>query len=239
MRLAHGRVSIELYELRLAEGPPLLLLHALGANAKVWPEEVLEWPHGSVYALDFSGHGQSGQLRGGAYYPEYFLADADLALEKIGEPCALVGAGIGAYVALLLSGARAEWGLGALLLEGAGLEGGGSVPGHERENHAGAEDIQGFERFIEKAASDYGPSTDPLVAQCERDVRPLEYVASFACAAKPMLFSSHVGVRVPRPDWWKCALDENRGRLVAGELVEGLGELASLVSKSTSRRQLE
>ena len=239
MRLAHGRVSIELHELRVARGAPLLLLHALGADAEAWPEDVLDWPHGSVYALDFSGHGQSGHLRGGGYYPEYFLADADLALEKISEPCALVGAGVGAYVAFLLSGARAERVLGALLLEGAGLDGGGSAPSHELENHAEAEDIQGFERFIEKAANEYGPSTDPLVAQCERDVRPLDYVASFARAAKPMLFSSHVGVRVPRPDWWKCALDENRGRLVAGELVEGLGELASLVSKSTSRRQLE
>lgn len=239
MQLEHGRVSIELHPLAGGKGPPLLLLHALGGSAESWSEEVLDWPHGPVFALDFSGHGRSGHVRGGAYYPEYFLADADLALGQIGEPCALVGAGIGAYVALLLSGARADQTLGALLFDGAGLAGGGSVPQHELEVSDKVEAIEDFERFIEKAASEYAASTDPWVAHCERDLRPLDYVASFARASAPLLFSSCVGRRVPQPDWWRCAFVENSGVIAPEGLVDGLSELASCVASSTARREFE
>lgn len=227
MRLQHGRVSIELHTLKPAKGRPLLLLHALGADAESWPEAALTWSHGPVHALDFAGHGRSEQVRGGAYYPEYFLADADLALQQIAEPCVLVGAGVGAYVALLLAGARVDQISAALLLEGAGLEGGGSLPEHEVE----AEDIEGFERFIKIASRDYGPSTDRLVAQCERDIRPLDYVISFAKAAKPMLFSPRVGREQTAPDWWQAALEANRGVAAPNDLSDCLGELESMASE--------
>ena len=227
MRLRHGRVSIELHKLKSAKGRPLLLLHALGASAETWPATALAWSNGPVYALDFAGHGKSDHLRGGAYYPEYFLADADLALEQIAEPCVLLGAGVGAYVALLLGGSRADQILAAVLLEGAGLEGGGSLPGSEIE----AEDIEGFERFVATASSDYVTSTDPLVAQCDRDLRPLDYVTSFAQAAKPMLFSSRVGCEVSAPDWWQTAFEANRGLAAPEELVDCLTELESMATK--------
>jgi len=226
MRLQHGRVSIELHTLRPAKGRPLLLLHALGSSAEAWPAAVLAWSHGPVHALDFAGHGKSDRVRGGAYYPEYFLADADLALEQIGEPCALVGAGVGAYVALLLGGSRADQILAALLLEGAGLEGGGPLPGSE----IAAEDIEGFERFIETASSDYVTATDPLVAQCARDLRPLDYVTSFAQAAKPMLFSARVGREVAAPDWWQAAFEANRGALAPEDFLDCLDELESMAA---------
>jgi len=229
MRLLHGRVSIELHTLKPAKGRPLLLLHALGVNAEAWPTAALSWSHGPVYALDFAGHGKSGRVRGGAYYPEYFLADADLALEQIGEPCVLAGAGVGAYVALLLAGARADQILASLLLEGAGLEGGGSLPDHEIEVEV--EDIEGFERFIATASNDYATSTDPLVAQCGRDLRPLDYVTSFAHAAKPMLFSPPVGRELPAPDWWPKAFEANRGVAAPEDLVDCLDKLESMASK--------
>jgi pimeloyl-ACP methyl ester carboxylesterase len=227
MRLQHGRVSIELHTLKSAKGRPLLLLHALGAEAESWPEAALAWSHGPVHALDFAGHGRSEHVRGGAYYPEYFLADADLALQQIAEPCVLVGAGVGAYVALLLAGARVDQISAALLLEGAGLEGGGSLP----ENEVEAEDIEGFERFIDLASKDYGASTDRLVAQCERDIRPLDYVISFAKAAKPMLFSPRVGREDAAPDWWQAALEANRGVAAPDDHSDCLDELESMASK--------
>ena len=149
-----------------------------------------------------------------------------IALEQIAEPCVLVGAGVGAYVALLLGGSRPEKAIAALLLEGAGLDGGGSLPGHEAE----AEDVEGFERFIASASSRYRPSTDPLVAQCERDLRPLDYVTSFARAAKPMLYSGRVGRDVSAPDWWSSAREANRGVVASDDLVESLAELEAMAS---------
>jgi pimeloyl-ACP methyl ester carboxylesterase len=236
MRLLHGRVSIELHTLKPAKGRPLLLLHALGASAETWPETMITWPQGPIYALDFAGHGKSGRVRGGAYYPEYFLADADLALEQIGEPCVVVGAGIGAYVAMLLAGARADRIPAALLLEGAGLEGGGSLPDHHRDQqkrHAGGgEGIEGFEADIAAAASAYLTETDPLVAQCERDIRPLDYVTSFAEAAPPLLFSPRVGREVRVPDWWQTAVEVNPGIVAPEDLAESLNALASMGSES-------
>jgi pimeloyl-ACP methyl ester carboxylesterase len=232
MQLLHGRVAIELHTLKPTKGRPLMLLHALGASSETWPASVLSWSHGPVYGLDFAGHGESGRVRGGAYYPEYFLADADLALEQIGEPCALVGAGVGAYVALLLAGARADQIPSALLLEGVGLEGGGAVPGHDVDQPAAERSIEGFEGFVAAASNSYLTGTDPLVAQCERDMRPVDYVTSYAESAKPLLFSSRVGLDVPVPIWWQTAVEANRGVAAPEDLVEGIGLLASMASMS-------
>jgi pimeloyl-ACP methyl ester carboxylesterase len=230
MQLLHGRVPIELHTLKPASGQPLLLLHALGASVDAWPAEALGWSHGPVYGIDFAGHGKSGRVRGGAYYPEYFLADADLALEQIGEPCVLAGAGVGAYVALLLAGARADQIPGALLLEGAGLEGGGAVPDHDHGRGFDAEDIEGFENFVAAASDGYVTGTDPLVAQCERDIRPVDYVTSYAQSAKPLLFSSRVGREFPAPIWWQTAVEANRGVAAPAEFVDAIALLASMAS---------
>lgn len=232
MRLQHGRVSIELHTLKPAKGRPLLLLHALGESAETWPAAALRWSHGPIYALDFAGHGTSGHVRGGAYYPEHFLADADLALAQIAESCVLAGAGIGAYVALMLAGSRADQVSTALLLEGAGLEGGGSLP----DLALAGEDIEGFEGFVKTASIDYTASTDPLVALCGRDLRPLDYVTSFAEAAKPMLFSSRVGREIPVPDWWQTAFVANRGRTAPEDLADCLCELESMATKQARAR---
>ncbi len=225
MQLEHGRVSIELHTLRSAKGRPLLLLHALGGNANGWSDAVLNWNQGPVYALDFAGHGKSGQVRGGAYYPEYFLADADLALEEIGAPCAVVGAGVGAYVALLLAGARRKQVASALLWGGAGLDGGGSSP----DDHTEFEN-DGFEQFLASASSAYASGTDPFVAQCERDIRPLDYVSSFAEAAEPLRFSAKIDRDPTKPQWWKVAFEANGGRVAPPGFEDAIRELASSVS---------
>jgi pimeloyl-ACP methyl ester carboxylesterase len=228
MQLFHGRVPVEFHELKSAKGRPLLLLHALGSNAEAWPDEVLGWSEGPVYAIDFAGHGGSDPLRGGAYYPEHFLADADLALERLDEPCAVLGAGIGAYVALMLAGARPALVSGAYLLGGEGLDGVGSQPGNELS----FDDVEGFELFIAENSKRYAVGTDPLVAQCAGDMRPKGYAAAFARASQPLLFSPNVGIDRPPPDWWLAAVGANRGIVAPEDLSAGLIALAAMVSQA-------
>ena len=233
MQLFHGRAAVQLHTRKRPETSaasdqdrPLLLLHELGGHAATWSESVLDWPLGSVYAIDFAGHGQSGRLRGGAYYPEHFLADADLALEHFGVPCAVLGAGVGAYVATLLAGSRPDSVLGALLLDGVGLDGVGFDP----ESELAFADIEEFETFLAETSKSFSAGTDALVAQCAGDMRPLDYVASFAKAARPMLFSRCVGQNRVAPAWWTTAIEANQGLAGADELATGLRELAELVA---------
>src|SRR5262249_3278934 len=94
MRITHGRIELELHELARRDGPRLLLLHTCSGSSEDWGEAPAAWP-GSVYALDFTGHGRSDWLVGGGYYPELLAADADVALTHTG-PVVIAGAGLGA-----------------------------------------------------------------------------------------------------------------------------------------------
>ena len=103
--LSHGRVRLALHTLRDRAGPKLLLLHALGGRSPdALSDELSAWP-GSVHALDFTGHGRSTLPKGGGYYAELLLADADTALAEL-HAASVLGYGLGAYVALMLAGAR-------------------------------------------------------------------------------------------------------------------------------------
>jgi pimeloyl-ACP methyl ester carboxylesterase len=188
--LRHGRVSLALHELSSAPGPALLCLHALGGAASDFAPLAPAWP-GRVLALDFSGHGRSAPLRGGGYYPEVLAADADAALAEIG-PARLAGAGIGAYVALLLAGARANAVPAALLLPGAGLDGGGVAPDYGRSAPGWLE--------LDPPL----PGCDPAVRRLERDLRPPDYARAFAEAARRLLFA---GAGAAGPPWWQAALE--------------------------------
>jgi pimeloyl-ACP methyl ester carboxylesterase len=204
MRLIHGRNEIELHELQAAEGLPLLLLHELGGSASQWQPDGFEaWP-GPVYALDFAGHGSSDHLKGGGYYPEYFLADADLALSAIGSKgeCAVVGAGIGGYVAMLLAGSRRAKVSAALLLPGRGLAGGGLLPDWENRKFTNLEE---WDASIAACAEPYLPETDPMVASCENDIRPEPYVADFAAAARRLILDDGIAQGDDTPAWWYLA----------------------------------
>ena len=57
------------------------------------------------------------------------MADADAALAHLG-PATVYGRGLGAYVALLIAGARPDLVRGAVLDDGPGLVGGGSRADH-------------------------------------------------------------------------------------------------------------
>ena len=209
MELHHGRVALELHRVREGEGMPLLLLHALHGSSADWGAAPAAWP-GPVHALDFAGHGASGWVRGGVYYPELLSADADAALAELGT-AVLVGAGVGAYAALLVAGARPASVPAAVLLPGAGLEGGGAEPDYDRPE-------------IDEVASEGAPDTDPYVRFCESDVRPPDYAASFAQASRRLLLVENGAAR---PPWWEaargaesvetaCDLDSALARIAAG-----------------------
>ena len=187
MRITHGRVTLELHELARREGPTVLLLHALYGSSDDWGETPAAWP-GRVYALDFAGHGKSDWVAGGVYYPENLAADIDAALQHIGG-AAIAGAGLGAYLGLLVAGARPDLVSAALLLPGAGLDGGGAVPDFDAP----------FPDLDHPAPAASG--ADPLVRLLEVYVRPVEYAAPFAQAARRLLL---VEDGSPRPPWWEA-----------------------------------
>lgn len=132
--LVHNRMTLALHDLGsglLGDGPSaqLLLLHGLGetSTSTMLPGLAAAHWNGPIFGLDFSGHGASGRSVGGGYSSEDLMADVDVALAHLG-PCTIVGRGLGAYVALLIAGARPKLVRGALLTDGPGLAGGPTRP---------------------------------------------------------------------------------------------------------------
>ena len=204
-RIAHGDVPLALHARRAGAGGPLLLLHALGGSSADWGVEVDVWP-GPIFALDFAGHGESAWRPGGAYTPELFAADADAALAVVG-PTAVAGAGLGAYVALLLAGTRPALVSAALLLPGRGLDGGGPCP-------AG--------RVFAAVGTD-ARTHDPMVTSCEIDVRPPDYAHAFGDAARVLFLAEDGGMR---PPWWMALREVPNVRRIESERAAAFAALA-------------
>lgn len=192
--LTHNKIKLALHELSAGEGTPLLLLHGLGEST-VMPVD--PWPNwtGPIYGLDFTGHGESTVPRGGGYTAELLLSDVDVALAEIG-PATVLGRGLGAYVALLISGARPELVRGAVLADGPGLAGGGAEPGSGT--------------WFQPANTD-GEAPDPYALfELSRDTRPADYATSFV-----HLFLAASEMKVPlvvtarhRPPWLAAVANE-------------------------------
>jgi pimeloyl-ACP methyl ester carboxylesterase len=215
MRIRHGRISLELHELARRDGVPLLLLHSLCGSSAEWGEAPATWP-GPVFALDFAGHGLSEWIVGGAYYPEMLAGDADAALAHIGN-AAVAGAGVGAYVALLLAGACSAAVPAALLVSGTGLAGGGPQPDYQRE-------------FPEFAVVERRPGiADPMVRTLECDVRPVDYATAFARAAKRILLLEDTA---PRPPWWEGARCSPAAESITADLPSALARLHAAARRS-------
>jgi pimeloyl-ACP methyl ester carboxylesterase len=187
--LQHARVELALHELRGGPGRPLLHLHGLGERSPASvPDHLATWS-GPVHALDFTGHGESTIPLGGGYTAEVLMGDADTAVRELG-PCTLYGRGLGAYIALLTSGARADLVRGAILDDGPGLVGGGIRPGSP----------------LVITTSREGPvrAPDPYaLAALSRDVRPPDYAVTFVHHAlewgeldQPLAVTT-----VVRPEW--------------------------------------
>jgi pimeloyl-ACP methyl ester carboxylesterase len=215
MRLLHARVELELHELSQRDGPALLLLHALGGSSADWAEAAALWP-GRVYALDFSGHGRSQWVHGGVYLPEQLAGDADVALAHIG-PAAIAGAGFGAYVALLMAGARPQQVRAALLMPGRGLNGGGVEPNFDRPV---------LTALTPAAHAELPRGCDPLLCALEVDPRPPTYAGRFAAAARKLLLLEDGGAR---PPWWEAARGVAAAESIAGDARQALATLAAVV----------
>jgi pimeloyl-ACP methyl ester carboxylesterase len=193
--LQHNRIRLALHTLRAGEGRSLLLLHGLGERSPTTvPMELSEWP-GPVYALDFTGHGQSTIPTSGGYTCELLMADVDVALTRL-HSATLVGRGLGAYVALLIASSRPQRVRGAILRDGPGLAGGGS-----------------------SFNSPYIPYVDPkrtappdpyALIELATDVRPQDYASGFARQAaqfsglsQPLMVCAR-----ERPPWLAAVMSE-------------------------------
>lgn len=227
MRLTHGRTEIELHLKKKGQGTAVLLLHELGGSHADFNGVAFDgWP-GPVYALDFAGHGASGHVAGNGYYPEYFLADADIAMSaaaveaktktKSEVEFVVVGAGIGGYVALMLAAARSERVAAALVLPGRGLGGGGLVPDFGKPGYKG---LEAWEAEVAELASHYQPGTDPMVSACERDLRPAPYVEELAAGVRRLLLSDAVVASGEVPSWWSLAMNAPGYESVDAQLDE-------------------
>ncbi len=125
--LLNGSLRLALHTLAEGEGRPLLLLHGLGEQSPMSrPEWTSAW-NGPVLALDFTGHGESDVPVSGGYTPEGLMSDVDAVLAEHG-PVTIVGRGFGAWVGLLVAGARTSHVHGVVLFDGSGAVGGGSQP---------------------------------------------------------------------------------------------------------------
>lgn len=215
MRLPHGRTNLELHELQPGTGPGLLLLHELYGRSADWRRREIPWP-GPVYALDFTGHGDSDVLRGGAYFCEMLTADADCALAHC-DATALAGAGLGAYVALLLGGARHQRIRATLLLPGRGLAGGTHVPRFDNAPPLIDNDTP------------RGNGSDPMLDYFERDIRPVDYASAFATHAQALFLWEGEAPAEPRPPWWQAVRELSRSTVVTGGVKEGFADLARVV----------
>lgn len=195
--LTHNRVELALHQLR--GGDPawhaLLLLHGLGeASPTTAPDWTEAWV-GPVWALDFTGHGESTVPHGGGYSAEILLADADVALAHTG-PATVVGRGLGAYVALLIAGSRPQLVRGAVLLDGPGLWGGASGP------------TSASYPILDPAP---GTAPDPFaLLELSRDLRPRDYAALFVRLALEGsgLEEPVTVVATVRPPWLESVVQE-------------------------------
>lgn len=210
--VTHNRCKLALHTLRTGEGRPLLLLHGLGERSPATtPAFADAWP-GPVVALDFTGHGESTMPVGGGYTAEILLADADAALTDLGD-ATIVGRGLGAYVGLLLAGARAENVHGTVLADGPGVSGGPSVPTSQP--------------VFSLESVDSTPDPYALV-ELGRDLRPPDYAATFSRMAvqRSALDEPITVVARFRPSWMRAVVEEP-GVAEAGSIADALAGYAS------------
>jgi pimeloyl-ACP methyl ester carboxylesterase len=212
--LQHNRITLALHHIREGDGRALLLLHGLGEDAAAMNSLHVAWS-GPIWALDFTGHGQSTVPRGGGYSAEILMADVDIALRHIGE-ATIVGRGLGGYIAFLIAGARPHLVKGAVIIDGPGLSGGAIHATSSTE--------------IISAGPRVGHSPDPwAMIELSRDARPPNYAITFvrlAVAASQMDEPIAVTTRVNPP--WIEAIRAEPGVMTEITLDEALEMYAAI-----------
>ena len=118
-----------------------------------------------MLALDFTGHGESEVPVGGGYMPESLMADVDVVLDRQGAVHDRRAAASGAWVALLIAGARPEGVHGVVLADGSGIAGGGPQPPSP---------------YVQVLPAGDATTPDPYaLLELSRDVRPPDYALDF------------------------------------------------------------
>ena len=208
IHLQHNRITLALHEVRSGTGRPLLLLHGLGENAQAMCDVPVQW-NGPVWALDFTGHGESTVPHGGGYSAEILMADVDVALRHLGE-ATILGRGLGGYVAFLIAGARPQLVKGVVIADGPGLSGGAIHATSSSE--------------ITSAGIRTGTAPDPwALIELSRDARPPNYAVTFtrlSVKASPIDEPIAVTTRVTPP--WIEAIRAEPGVLTGVTVNEAL-----------------
>lgn len=174
--LTHVKAELALHCLREGQGRPLLLLHGLGEKSpSATPQETDSWP-GPVWALDFTGHGNSTVPIGGGYTAEMLMADVDIAIAHLGK-VTILGRGLGGYVALLIAGARSQLVRGTIITDGPGLFGGAN----------GGPGSAHILTVTNPPTQQARTTPDPFaLIELSTDIRPPDYASSFARMAAQM-----------------------------------------------------
>lgn len=94
-----GDVRLSYAELR-ADGPPLILVHGIGMDWRVWQATSRRLaPYFHLYMLDLRGHGESSKPEHGYTLPHY-ASDIEEMLDQLGlQNVILVGSSLGGMVA--------------------------------------------------------------------------------------------------------------------------------------------
>ncbi len=212
--LQHNHITLALHHIRDGLGRPLLLLHGLGESAQAMRHLQVQWS-GPVWALDFTGHGESTVPHGGGYSAEILMADVDVALRHLQE-ATIVGRGLGGYVAFLIAGARPHLVKGAVIADGPGLSGGAIHATSSTE--------------ITSSGIRTGKTPDPwALIELSRDARPPNYAVTFtrlAATASSIDEPIAVTTRVTPP--WIEAISAEPGVLTGVSVNEALEIYAAI-----------
>lgn len=147
--------GIRIHAYQLGDGPPLLLLHGLSANARTWGRsaEALG-KHRRVIAVDLRGHGHSDSPAPG-YGESDFVADAAGVIRQLRVgPVDIIGHSLGGRIAMQLAGQNPE-GVRRLVLEEAfGSRSDGITPEQEAQlRHAGMAWMEPFRQLSREEAT--------------------------------------------------------------------------------------
>jgi len=198
MFVDHVRRQLALHELREGSGHPLLILHGLGERSPTVAPSITQGWSGPVFALDFTGHGDSTLPAGGGYTCEALMSDADAALAEIG-PSVVLGYGLGAYVGLLLFGSRPREIEGLVIADGTGFDGGGARPTSSK--------------LLEVPSDQLGDTTpDPwALLELASDIRPPDYAVEHVrqVAALADMDKAIAVVSIGRPEWLEAAMESD------------------------------
>jgi pimeloyl-ACP methyl ester carboxylesterase len=135
------------------DGPPVLLLHGLASNARIWDLAApLLAERARVAALDQRGHGETDKPDEGYDY-DAFARDVSAAIESLGfERPVVVGHSWGAAVALDYAARRPDGVRGAVLVDGGVFEISRGMTWEEAEVRMAPPDLTSLtrEEFLER-----------------------------------------------------------------------------------------